>query len=164
MSDKNKSTITVDENDVLAFAKKIERNQFEDKSFADKIDDFVNGKLSSNEVLKIGTTPFCLRAVGANAVPLVVTQSVLENSLETTNEVSKNTSKKHSEQHDIPTDVIKSLPKAMRNPVLICKGNKPGTLIVVSEQKNKDNQNVIIPVHLNVKGKNSSVNLSLIHI
>lgn len=161
---KEKSTITVDENDVLAFAKKIERNQLEDKTFSEKIDEYIGGKLRPDEVLKIGTTPYCLRAVGANAIPLVVTQGVIANSMESSTIISKSISKKHTEQHNIPESVIKNIPQALRNPVLICKGNLRDTLVVISDLKNKEQQNVIVPMVLNVKGQHGRVNrITTIH-
>ncbi len=164
MSNKNKATITVNEDDLLAFAKKIERNQFEDKSFADKIDDYINGKLRPDEVLKLGTTPFCIREVGAAAIPLVVNQSVIANSMENTGTLSNNIIRKHTEPHDVPETVIKKLPQALRNPVLICKGNLQDTIVVISELKNKEQQNIIVPMVLNVKGKHGYVNrITTIH-
>lgn len=161
---KEKSTITVNEADVIAFAKKIERNQLEDKNFSEKIDDYINGKLRPDEVLRVGTTPFCLREVGADAIPLVVTQSVIANSMENTGTLSNNTSKKHTEQHNVPESVIKNIPQALRNPVLICKGNLRDTLVVISDQKNKEQQNIIVPMVLNVKGQHGRVNrITTIH-
>ncbi len=152
-----KSTITVDENDLIAFAKKIERNNSEDKNFVVKIDDYLSGKLPPNEVLRIGTTPNCIRATGAKAIPLVITQSVLANSMENI-EASKTASIKHSEQHDIQVDVIKSLPKLMRNPIMIIKGKLPDTIVLLSEAKNKEGQNIVVPMILDVKGQNGRVN------
>lgn len=152
-----KSTITVDEDDLIAFAKKIERNNSEDKNFAVKIDDYLSGKLPPNEVLRIGTTPNCIRATGAKAIPLVITQSVLANSMENI-EASKTASIKHSEQHDIQVDVIKSLPKLMRNPIMIIKGKLPDTIVLLSEAKNKEGQNIVVPMILDVKGQNGRVN------
>lgn len=152
-----KSTITVDEDELIVYAKKIEKNNSEDKNFAIKVDDFISGKLPPNEVLRIGTTPNCIKATGAKAIPLVITQSVLANSMENI-EASKTASKKHSEQHDVQVDIIKSLPKLMRNPIMINKGNHPDTIVLLSEAKNKEGQNIVVPMILDVKGQNGRVN------
>lgn len=138
--------------------KKIERNNVEDKKFLQQMSAYMAGSLPSNEVIRIGTTPYCLRAVGADAVPLIVTQSVIQNSLENIDVVSNNTRKRHSKQHDIQVEIIKMLPQVIRNPILICKGNNQECVVVVSRYKDKDNHNIIIPVYLNVKGKNCRVN------
>ena len=97
-----KSTLSVDESDILKYAKKIEKNAVEDKLFAQKIDDFTKGKQKTNEVVRVGTTPYCLRIVGAEAVPLVVPQNVLANSLFTLDKLSNQTKKRHTEEHSIP--------------------------------------------------------------
>lgn len=72
--------------------------------------------------------------------------------------LSNQNRRKHTEQHNIPVKVIKALPQALRNPILICNGNRPDTLVVISELKNKENQNIVIPIELNVKGANGKVN------
>lgn len=59
-----KFTLSVGENDILKYAKKIEKNAFEDKAFSQKINDYVCGKLKPNELLRIGTTPNSLKIVG----------------------------------------------------------------------------------------------------
>ena len=158
-----KSTITVDENELIVYAKKIEKNSIEDKNFAAKVDDFISGNLPPNEVLRLGTTPNCLRITGADAIPLIITQSVLANSMENIN-ASKTASKKHSEQHDIQIEIIKNLPKLMRNPIMINKGSHPDTVVIISEAKNKEGHNIVIPMILNVKGQNGRVNrITTIH-
>lgn len=153
-----KSTLSVDEKDILKYAKKIEKNAYEDKCFSQKIDDFTNGKLKANEVVKVGTTPYCLRIVGAEAVPLVVLQNVLANSLYSSEQLSNNTKKKHTEEHSIPKEMLKNLPQIVRNPALIVKGNSPGILVLISELKTPKGENVIIPVKLNVNGNKTLVN------
>ncbi len=158
VSELNQLSLMTDKRDIVTYAKKIERNNIEDKKYLQQMSDYMAGSLPSNEVIKIGTTPYCLRAVGADAVPLIVTQSVIENSLENIDVVSNNTRKRHSEQHDIQVEIIKMLPQVIRNPILICKGNNQECVVVVSRYKDKDNHNIIIPVYLNVKGKNCRVN------
>lgn len=163
-ADEKKSTLKVDENDILKYAKKIEKNAVEDKVFSEKIDAYIQKKLKPDEVLRIGTTPNALKIIGAKAIPIVVTQGVIANSMEGNIPLSNNNRRKHTEQHDIPVEVIKALPKAIRNPVLICNGNRLNSIIVVSRFKNKENQNIVIPVELSVKGKNGIVNrVSTIH-
>lgn len=153
-----KSTLEVDENDILKYAKKIEKNAFEDKVFSQKIDDFTKGKLKTNEVVKVGTTPYCLRIVGAEPVPLVVPQNVLANSLFTLDKLSNQTKKRHSKQHNIPQKVLEELPKMIRNPILIGKGSVDGTLVVVTEKKNTYGDPIIVPIMLSVNFGKTNVN------
>lgn len=137
VSELNQLSLMTDKRDMVLYAKKIERNSMEDKKFLQQMSDYMSGRLPSNEVLKIGTTPYCLRAVGADAVPLIVTLSVIENSLENIAVVSNNTRKRHSEQHDIPTEIIKMLPQVIRNPILICKGNNQECVVVVRDTRTR---------------------------
>ena len=141
--EKNKSTLKVDEEDILKYAKKIEKNAIEDKTFSKKVNDFIVGKLKPNEVVKVGTTPYCLRILGAEAVPLIVPQNVLANSLFSSEKLSNNTKNRHTEQHNIPKELLLNLPKIARNPALIAKGNTPGTLILISELKTPKGENVM---------------------
>ena len=50
------------------------------------------------------------------------------------------------------------LPQIARNPALIAKGNSPGTVILVSEIKNPEGENIIVPIKLNVQGNRTIVN------
>lgn len=154
MSDKRKSTLSVDEDDIIKCYKKIERNNGENAMFSKQLNDFINKKMRSDEVIKIGTTPFCLRIVDAKPIPLVINQSELTNSIEG----GKRNGKKHTEQHDIPIEVLHGLPNAIRNPIIICKGKQKGSLVVVTELKDKKEDNIIVPIILNTKGKNTHVN------
>ena len=159
-----KSVISANEDDILRFAEKIKRNANEDRIFSGKIDDFLNGRLPPQEVVKIGTTPYCLRALNVEAIPLVVTQGVLANSIESSQKLSNRMNRKHTEQHNIPRETIKLLPQALRNPILICKGNTKDSLVVISELKDKQRDNIIVPIMLNVKGQHGRVNkVSTIH-
>ena len=157
VDEKNKSAVKADD-DTIIYAKKIEKNAAEDKVFSQKIDDFTKGKLKSNEVIRVGTTPYCLRIVGAEPVPLVVPQNVLANSLYSADKLSNQTKKRHSKQHNISQNVLETLPKMIRTPILIGKGSVDGTLVVVTEKKNTYGDPIIVPIMLSVKAGKTNVN------
>ena len=140
------------------YSKKQERNLKEDALFAQKIDDFINSKLPANEVIKVGTTPYCLRIVGAGVMPLMLSQSVLSNSMGIKSKLSGRIKSQHTEPHDISANTMKSLPRALRNPICICKGNQPDTLVVVTDLIDDDNHNIIVPIKLDVKGLKGYIN------
>lgn len=159
VAEMKKGNYALTEEEILKFAKKIERNNNEDINFSNKIDEYISGKLKPNEVLKLGTTPFSLRAVGAKAIPLVITQGTVANSMHMENAViSNNNKRKHTEAHDIPPDVIKELPQAIRNPMLICKGNIKDSLVIITDLKGKNDKSIYAAIRLNVKGQNGYVN------
>ncbi len=137
---------------------KISRNEAEDKSFSSKISDYLNGKLKHSEVIKIGTTPYSLRLVGASAIPLFINQNVLANSLGIVAKLSGHTKVNHTDPHDVGVNSMKKLPQAIRSPVCICKGNAPSTLVVVTDLTDKDNHYIVIPIKIDTQGLKSRIN------
>lgn len=71
--------------------------------------------------------------------------------------VDKHTSD-HSMGHDISADIIKKLPESLRNPILVLEGQHPKTVVVLTELKNKDDKNVIVPIALDLRSTDSTVN------
>ncbi len=133
--------------------KKVERNQTEDENFAAKLSDYLQGNLPIHEVIRVGTTPNCLRIIGADAIPVTMKQSVLENSLS-----SGKPRKEHTEGHDIPPEIMKKLPSALRNPIFVCNGSKPNTLAVITDVTDQDGNYLLVSLKLNAAGRRSVVN------
>lgn len=149
-----KSTITVDENDILQMSAKIQQNHLDDVHFAEQVDKFVEGKTKIYETLSLGATPNVLYLVGANANELTIKQNVLKNSL--LDESLKLNG--HFSGHNIPVETIKKLPDQLRNPILILQGHYPNTVVAVTELKNKDNNRIIVPIALDLKSVDNIVN------
>lgn len=112
-----KSTITVDEDDILRMSAKIQQNKNEDIRFAEQVDKFIEGKLKNYETLSLGTTPNVLYLLNSKSDSLTMNQNVLKNSL---NDESQHI-KGHSSGHDIAVDILKKIPEAIRNPICIIK-------------------------------------------
>lgn len=151
---KEKSTITVDENDILKMSAKIQQNKRDDKNFSAQVDKFIEGKMPIFETLSLGTTPNVLHLVGANADTLTMKQSVLRNSM--LDEEQRTSS--HSSGHDISKEIIKQLPESLRNPILILKGQHPHTVVALTELTNKDDKNILVPIALDLRSTDSIVN------
>lgn len=149
-----KSTITVDENDILQMSAKIQQNHLDDVHFAEQVDKFVEGKTKIYETLSLGATPNVLYLVGANANELTIKQNVLKNSL-LDDSLKLNG---HFSGHNIPVETIKKLPDQLRNPILILQGHYPNTVVAVTELKNKDNNRIIVPIALDLKSVDNIVN------
>ncbi len=154
MPGNEKSTITVDENDILKYAKKIKQNERDDEHFSAQIDKYIRGKMKNYETLSLGATPNVLYLVGANANELTVRQNVLRNSMLDTSRKANH----HFSGHDIPVETIKLLPEHLRNPILILEGQHPNTVVVVTELKNKESKSIIVPVALDLRSTGSIVN------
>lgn len=140
------------------FSKKIDRNKNEDDLFAKKIDDFINSRLPLSEVIRVGTTPYCLRIVGAGVIPLMLPQSVLSNSMNVQSKLSGHTKAWHTEPHDITAETMKSLPQALRIPICVIKGNQPQTLVVVTDITDDNHHNIVVPIKLDVQGLKGQIN------
>ncbi|MBR4199980.1 MAG: hypothetical protein IKQ91_01720 [Oscillospiraceae bacterium] len=132
---------------------KLERNLAENKAFTQQITDLFDGKLRTDEVLKVGTTPYSLRIVGAKAVPLIISQSTVRNS-----ESSEKFVKHHTEGHDIPKETLIGIPDAVRNPVFVMKGNRAGSFVIISDVTDKADRNLLFALTLDVRGQKGTVN------
>lgn len=153
-ADKQKSTLTVDENDILKMAKKIEQNENENINFANALDDYVNGKLPKNEVITVGATPNILHIAGAKSNELIITQSVIQNCLNDENVIKHG----HSSGHNISLDTLKKLPDSLRNPIIICNGSRENTVVLITSLKNSDDKNVFVPISIDVNGNKGTIN------
>lgn len=140
-----KSTLEVDENDILKMSEKIRQNVKEDQEFVEKFNKYLKSELKPSEIIKIGTTPISMLIAGAENLDLVITQRTLKNSM------NPKTVKihGHTSGHDIPETTIKSLPEYLRNPVMILQGSKPNSLVLVTDISDMEEKNIIIPVSLN---------------
>ncbi len=141
-----KVTLTVDEKDILLYAEKIRLNKAEDERFSAALDELINGDIPVHKVIDIGKTPNVLKVIGVSAEKLTVNQSVIKNSLNAEDVVSHG----HTSGHGLTADVIRQLPSAIRSPIMICSGSKVGTLVAVTELKDKNNKNVIASIAINI--------------
>lgn len=149
-----KSTLTVDEKDIIEMAKKIEQNENEDNIFAKALDDYINGKLPRNEVLTVGVTPNILHIAGAKSNELIITQSVIQNCLNDENVIKHG----HSSGHNIPLDTLKKLPESLRNPIMICNGSRENSVILITSLKNNEDKNIFVPIAIDVNGNKGTIN------
>ena len=132
---------------------KIQRNKEEDERFLQSIQAYLRGDYGNETVFRVGTTPYCMRIVGAKAIPVVISQSVLFNSL-----ASGKASKAHTEGHDIPPETLEKIPEAIRNPIFVCRGHRPDTLAVICDLTDKEQRNLLVALALDVQGAHSKVN------
>lgn len=137
--------------------KKIERNNIENADFIKSVDNCIKNNFRVNESIKVGTTPFCLRVAGASVMPLMISPSDLRNCM-ADQQLSNQNKRNHTENHNIPLEIIKKFPEALRNPVCICVGSRPNSLLVISDLQDKKGQNIVFPVYLSVKGLKSNIN------
>lgn len=150
-ADTEKSTLTVDENDILKMAKKIEQNENEDKRFSVQLKKFLNKEYNSPQPLKIGGTSNALTVSGANGkLDVVITPKVILKCMAEPRE------RYHG--HELSEDILKQLPAELRNPAMIFKGSKENTLVAITELKDKHERGIIVAISLNEVHKQHEVN------
>ena len=135
------------------------KNNIENKKFVKIIDKYTNNDLKVGFVPVIGITPYSICLAGANPIPLIIKQGVLNNSVYQTNRtVSNKNKRKHSKPHNIDIDTIKKLPDALRSPTMICKGNYTGSLLIITDLVDKNNLPVVASIQLDQRGSKNKVN------
>ncbi len=131
-----------------------QQNEKEDKQFVEQIERFIKGQIPHFETVSLGHTPPILKCFGAKSEITTIKQNELRNCLLASN-LSAN---HHSQGHDIPLNTLKQLSGAIRNPVAVLNGQHLGTLVVLTELKNKDDQNILVPISLDLRSTNTTVN------
>lgn len=144
------------EQQIVEMYQKIQQNAAEDTAFSEKLDSLIAGSLPVHEVVTVGRTPNVLKLVGSEADNLMVNQGVLRNCMNSEDVVVS----RHTSGHNLPLDLMKEIPKAIRNPIMICRGaeNNPSSVVVVTELKNNEEQNVIVPIAIDVQKGGSIIN------
>jgi len=97
-----------------------------------------------NEFFNLGTTPKSTQKFGARNIPLVMTQDVL--------------TKITGGKHDIAIEEIAQLPEQIANPIMLFRGSKPDSFVVLTELRDKNGRDVIAAIHLNKDENRMKVN------
>lgn len=120
----------------------------DEKSFADSVDRFMAGKIST-DTIQVMRTPLVMRLVGAEVLPVEISVSDLKKVL-----VDKHT--------DITPDIMKQIPRALTDPMMIFStySGKNGKVrkVIVLELKDKNGATIVIPMELERKKGNYEVN------
>lgn len=120
----------------------------DEKSFADSVDRFMAGKIST-DTIQVMRTPLVMRLVGAKVLPVEISASDLKKVL-----VDKHT--------DITPDIMKQIPRALTDPMMIFStySGKNGEVrkVIVLELKDKNGATIVIPMELERKKGNYEVN------
>lgn len=124
------------------------------KAFAQKVDDWKAGKLSSTEFISVFSTSTVLQAINIPANKVSITQDVLKkiNELETV-KVGK------SYGHDIDITTIKKIPEFLADPVMVFNSaSTPGNYVIMSETVDKKNRTIMVAMEINKKDRSLIVN------
>lgn len=110
----------------------------DEKSFADSVDHFMAGKIST-DTIQVMRTPLVMRLVGAEVLPVEISVSDLKKVLVD----------KHS---DITPDIMKQIPHALTDPMMIFStySGKNGEVrkVIVLELKDENGATIVVPMEL----------------
>ena len=137
---------SLDEKNNINFSFDIDdRGSVAQNAFAKQIDDWLQGKMKSNDYFQLGETPTVLKNLGANGLPVVMTQDVMR----------KITGLKHG----IALDELKMLPKNIAEPIMIFESSTfPNSFVVLTEIMDKTGDDVVVAIHLNKTENRLNVN------
>lgn len=146
-----KSTITVDEDDILRMSAKIKQNQEEDIRFSNSIDKYLSNPDTETQPLVVGTTSNALAISGANPnLDVVINPRTIRKCMSEPDE--------HFHGHALSKELIKQIPSQLRNPVMVFKGSTEKSLVVITELIDKKNKGVIVALSLASRQGFSEVN------
>lgn len=131
----------------------IRNDKFQSSDFKNLIDEFIN-KSTSTGIFTICKTPYSLQIVGANAENVTISAKTIQNSINPPDIKMSG----HTSGHNISVDTIKQLPEYIGNPLLIANGSKSNTIVVLTEVKDNNDKNIIIPIEINKLQKGAEVN------
>lgn len=110
----------------------------DEKSFADSVDRFMAGKIST-DTIQVMRTPLVMRLVGAEVLPVEISGSDLKKVL-----VDKHT--------DITPDIMKQIPRALTDPMMIFSTysgkNGEARKVIVLELKDENGATIVVPMEL----------------
>lgn len=123
-----------------------------EQNYRQQIDGVFDGSLPSNRLIDLGNTPEVLRALGANNIPLRMTQEVARKIAYPENYLGG--------KHNLGISALKNLLPQINDPLAVLRSNTQGNSLVLLTQWNDANNNpVIAAVHLNKQGIADDVNV-----
>lgn len=117
-----------------------------DKSFAEQVDESLNGTLPFYTSLKVCDTPKILLDVGCEQLPMLYTQKHLKNA------IKPDSGKEHF--HGLDVDQVKKLPELLQNPVMVYDSlSRNDSIVVLTSEYDKNNNPIIASIKPNGEGR-----------
>lgn len=149
--DTKKTTLTVDEEELLRISDKIQQNRDEDNNFSSNLDKYLSNPENEIAPIIVGSTPNSLAISGANPeLNVVINPSTVKKCMSEPSE--------HFHGHGLSVELLKQLPSELRNPAMIFKGSNENSLVAITELKDKENRGIMVAVSLSNKQGFSEVN------
>lgn len=142
---------SLEQEQILEYARKIQQNNTEDKKFADSLDRYLQNKERTTDFITVGKTPNALSLAGADTkLNIVIAPRTIAKCMSEAD--------KHYHGHGLSDDIMKQIPLELRNPTMIFKGNKDNSLVAITALKDKENREIMIAVSLSERENRHEVN------
>ena len=154
----NKTVITADENDILAFADKIRQNKQEHSLFAANLHNVVKNNVRINKPLTIGVTPNSLVICKADpSLEFTISKTVIDKCLkpEIRDENGRLAGKTG---HGLSEEQLLNALDNVKNPTMILQGNKPNSLVVITDFTDNSDRQILVSIMLNKMGSSAEIN------
>lgn len=117
------------------------------QKYLEQIEAYYSRRLSSHTIIELGMTPKILQEFGAPDLPLVMQQSTV------TKCVRKSTGSRSA--HELSRDIIEKLPEQISSPIFLIKDEDRNSIALISDTKDRNNNNILIAIRLNTTQKNT---------
>lgn len=154
----NKTVIAADENDILMFADKIRQNKQEQSSFAANLHNVVKNNVRINKPLTIGATPNSLVICKADpSLEFTISKTVIDKCLkpEIRDENGRLSGKTG---HGLSEKQLLDALDNVKNPTMILQGNKPNSLVVITDLTDNSDRQILVSIMLNKMGSSAEIN------
>ena len=128
-----------DNHELFNVSKEVEEN------LSAQIDNWLQGRMKSNDVFEFGKTPIILKELGADELPMIMTQDTMV--------------KINGKKHDVALESIRKLPKNIADPVMVLKSDTvPNAFVILTEMDDLNGRPIVAALHLNKKKNRLDVN------
>ncbi len=112
---------------------------------SNQIERWLNGEMTSNEMFEFGNTPVVLRELGAEILPVIMSQNTMV--------------KLNGEKHSVSLENIRNLPQNLAEPLMVFKSaTVPNAFLILTQIEDMNGNPVVAALHLNKKEKHIEVN------
>lgn len=126
----------------------IAQNLLEDENFSIEVDKCLNPQIQYRKLIHVGKTPNVLVICGIkNNLNIKMKKSKLIDAMKP-EILLENGRRSHKSGHNLDVETVKKIPKLMRNPLMVLKGSKDNSLVLITDLKDCKNREILMAINL----------------